>query len=258
MANQVPLARILRDSTLELLLTFCMLFGVASIVRWVVGPSPISRMLPEIHAELLIVGLAVAILIAGLIVSPPGKETGGHMNPAISFAMWRFGVFPGAGVVPYIIAQLLGSVLGVLVARIVWGPVAAEPPVAYAVLQPGPGWSDAELFIAEALSMAVIVLLVGICLTRPRFAPFVPWIVGGLIGLAIAALGTSTGGSVNPARQFGPAALSGQTRFLWVYLLAPMVGALLATWVRERVQRHRSVLTHRLCGTHHDGSWLSR
>ena len=106
MANQVPFARILRDSALELLLTCCMLFGVASIVRWVVGPSPISRMLPEIHAELLIVGLAVAILIAGLIVSPPGKETGGHMNPAISFAMWRFGVFPGAGVVPYIIAQL--------------------------------------------------------------------------------------------------------------------------------------------------------
>jgi glycerol uptake facilitator protein/aquaporin Z len=214
-------------------------------------------MLPEIHAELLIVGLAVAILIAGLIVSPPGKETGGHMNPAISFAMWRFGVFPGAGVVPYIIAQLLGSVLGVLIARVVWGPVVAQPPVAYAVLQPGPGWSDAELFIAEALSMAVIVLLVGICLARPRLAPFVPWIVGGLIGLAIAALGTSTGGSVNPARQFGPAALSGQTRFLWVYLLAPMAGALLAIRVRETVQRRRSVLTHRLCGTHRDGGSLS-
>ena len=174
MANHVPLARILRDSALELLLTFCMLFGVASIVRWVIGPSPISRMLPEIHVELLIVGLAVAVLIAGLILSPPGKETGGHMNPAISFAMWRFGVFPGTGVVPYAVAQLVGSVLGVVVARIVWGPVVAEPPVAYAVLQPGPGWSDVELFIAEALSMAVIVLLVGICLTRPRMAPFVP------------------------------------------------------------------------------------
>src|SRR5260370_37251299 len=100
--------------------------------------------------------------------------------------------------------------------------------------------------------MAIIVLLVGYCLAVARLAPFVPWIVGGLIGLAIAALGTSTGGSVNPARQFGPAALSGQTRFLWVYLLAPMVGALLATWVREMVQRPRSVLTPRLCATHHD------
>jgi len=238
-------------------LTFLMLFGVTSIVRWVIGPSPISRMIPQIHAELLIVGATVAILIAGLILSPAGRTTGGHMNPAISLAMWRFGVFPGVGVVPYIVAQLLGSVLGVVVARAVWGPVVAQPPVAYAVLQPGPGWSSMSLFAAETLSMAVIVLLVGVCLAVPRLAPFVPWIVGGAIGLAIAMLGTSTGGSVNPARQFGPAALSGQTRFLWVYLLAPMAGAMLATWVRETVQRHRSVLTHRLCGTHRDGSLLS-
>ena len=178
------------------------------------------------------------------------------MNPAISFAMWRFGVFPGVGVAPYIVAQLLGSVLGVVVARVVWGPVVAKPPVAYAVLQPGPGWSTLSLFVAEALSMAVIVLIVGVCLAVRRLARFVPWIVGGAIGIAIAILGTSTGGSVNPARQFGPAALSGQTRFLWVYLFAPMAGAILATWLRQTVQRCRYVLTHRLCGTHRDGSAL--
>ena len=244
--RQVTTVEILRDSALELLLTFLMLFGVTSIVRWVIGPSPISRMIPQIHVELLIVGASVAILIAGLILSPPGRTTGGHMNPAISLAMWRFGVFPGVGVVPYIVAQLLGSVLGVVVARAVWGPVVEEPQVAYAVLQPGPGWSSILLFVAETLSMAVIVFLVGVCLAEPRVAPFVPWIVGGMIGLAIAMLGTSTGGSVNPARQFGPAALSGQTRFLWVYLLAPMVGAMLATWIRETARRYRSVLTHRL------------
>jgi glycerol uptake facilitator-like aquaporin len=256
-AERLTITRMLRDSALELLLTFLMLFGVTSIVRWVIGPSPISRAIPQIQVELLIVGLAVAILIAGLISSPPGRTTGGHMNPAISLAMWRFGVFPGAGVVPYIVAQLLGSVLGVVIAGVVWGPVVAEAPVAYAVLQPGPGWSSISLFVAETLSMAVIVLLVGVCLAVPTLAPFVPWIVGGAIGLAIAVLGTSTGGSVNPARQFGPATLSGQTRFLWVYLLAPMMGAMLATWVRDALQRHRSVLTHRLCGTHRDGSPLS-
>jgi glycerol uptake facilitator-like aquaporin len=256
--KSVPFGQLVRHSALELILTFFMLFGVTSIVRWVIGPSLISRMFPEIHVELLVVGASVASLVAGLILSPPGRVTGGHMNPAISLAMWRFGVFPGAGVVPYIIAQLLGSVFGVLVARAAWGPVVAEPQVAYAVLQPGPGWSGAELFVAETLSMAFIVLLVGVCLAAPRLAPLVPWIVGVAIGTAIATLGTSTGGSVNPARQFGPAALSGQTRFLWVYLLAPMVGAMLATWVRETVQRHRSVLTHRLCGTYRDGSPLSR
>jgi glycerol uptake facilitator-like aquaporin len=234
-----------------------MLFGVISIVRWVVGPSPISQLIPEIHAELLIVGVAGAILIAGLIMSPAGRTTGGHMNPAISLAMWRFGVFPGIGVAPYIIAQLIGSILGGVTARFVWGPVVAQAPVAYAALQPGSGWSTLSLFAAETASMAVIVLLLGFCLAVARLAPFVPWIVGGAIGIAIVVLGTSTGGSVNPARQFGPATLSGQTHFLWVYLLAPMVGALLATWLREAIQRHRYVLTHRLCGTNRDGSPLA-
>jgi glycerol uptake facilitator-like aquaporin len=242
--ERLTFARLLRNSALELLLTLFMLFGVTSIIRWVIGPAPISRMIPQIRAELLIVGASVGILITGLILSPLGRITGGHMNP-------------GASVLPYIVAQLLGSVLGVLAACAVWGPVVAEPPVAYAVLQPGSAWSTVSLFVAEMLSMAVIVLLVGFSLAEPRLAPFVPWIVGGAIGMAIVTLGTSTGGSVNPARQFGPALLSGQTRFLWVYLLAPMAGAMLATWLRQTLQRHRFVLTHRLCGTRRDGSSLS-
>ena len=111
------LARLARHSALELILTFILLFGVTSIVRWVIGPSLISRAIPQIDSELLIVGAAVALLLAGLILSPPGKASGGPHESAISLAMWRFGVFPGAGVVPYTIAQLLGSVLGVLAAR---------------------------------------------------------------------------------------------------------------------------------------------
>jgi glycerol uptake facilitator-like aquaporin len=159
--------------------------------------------------------------------------------------------------VPYTIAQLLGSVVGVVAARLLWGHVIAERPVAYAALQPGPLWSTGELFAAETVSMVVIVLIVGILLAEDRLAPFVPWVVGVLIGMAIAVLGTSTGGSVNPARQFGPAVMSGETHFLWVYLLAPMLGAVIGAWLRQTIQHRRTVLTHRLCGTHADGRRLS-
>lgn len=242
-------ARLTRDSIRELVLTLILLFGVTSIVRWVIGPSPISRASLGIHAELWIVGAAVALLLAGLILSPLGRASGGHTNPAISLAMWRFGVFPGAGVIPYSIAQLLGSVLGVVAARGIWGHVVAEPPVVYAALQPERGWSTWELFATEALGMAVIVFLVGLCLSVRRLMPFVPWIVGILVGLGIAVLGTASGGSLNPARQFGPAVISGQLRFLWVYLVAPLVGAAAAAWLRSLIQNRRRVLTHRLCGT---------
>ncbi|MEV6057647.1 aquaporin [Streptomyces sp. NPDC052107] len=233
-----------------------LLFGVTTIVRWVMGPSFISDHVDRIHLQLLIVGAAVGLLIAALIVSRPGRTSGGHINPAISLAMWRFGVFPGVSVVPYVLAQLIGSVLGVLLAGAVWGPAAKDPPVAYAVLQPGAGWTAAELFGAEAVSMGVIVYLVGFFLQAPRRAGLVPWLVGLLIGGAIALLGTTTGGSVNPARQFGPAVASRQSSFLWVYLLAPMVGALIAAFALDRVNKHRTVLTHRLCGTEEDGAPL--
>src|SRR5258708_16333020 len=183
----VAIVQLARNTAYELILTFILLFGVTTIVRWVIGPSLISRSIPQIHAELVLVGAGVALLLAGLIISRMGKASGGHMNPAISLAMWRFGVFPGAGVVPYSIAQLLGSVLGVLAARVVWGQVVAEPPVVYAVLQPGPLWSTAELFTAETLSMAVIVLLVGGCRGEDRPAPVRPWGVGLLCGVGLAA-----------------------------------------------------------------------
>jgi glycerol uptake facilitator-like aquaporin len=241
--------RLARDSAIELILTLVLLFGVATIVRWVIGPSPISRAVPGIHAELWIVGAAVALLLAGLILTPLGRTSGAHTNPAISLAMWRFGVFPAAGVIPYSIAQLLGSVLGVVAARVVWGHIVAEPPVIYAVLQPRLGWSTWELFLVEGLGMTVIAFVVGLCLAVQRLTSFVPWIVGSLVGLGIALLGTASGGSLNPARQFGPAVVSGQTRFLWVYLLAPMFGAAIAAWLRQKIQRQRRVLTHRLCGT---------
>src|SRR6202044_3514958 len=102
-----------------------------------------------------------------------------------------------------------------------------------------PGWSTWELFTTEAFGMAVIVFLVGFCLTIQRLTPFVPWIVGALVGLGIALLGTATGGSLNPARQFGPAVVSGQKQFLWVYLAAPLVGAAVEAWPLSLLQYPR-------------------
>ena len=97
--------------------------------------------------------------------------------------------------------------------------------------------------------MGVIVLTVGYFLSVRRLAPFVPWLVGILVGLGIATLGTQTGGSLSPARQLGPAVVSGHTDKLWVFLLAPMVGAEVAARLLKTFLKRCQVLTHRLCGT---------
>ena len=242
-----PLSQRLRNSGYEAALTTALLFGVATTVRWVIGTSPVSRAIPGIHLELLLVGVVVGLLLAGLILSPLGHASGGHLNPAISLAMWRLGVFPGRSVLLYWAAQLTGSLLGVLLARAVWGPSVARAPVSYAALRPAPGWSNAMVFGVEGAGMAAIIVLVGIFLSVPQLAPRVPWLVGGLIGAAIAGLGTITGGCVNPARQFGPAVFAGQFGFLTAYLVAPLAGAVVAAWLLGRFH-HRKVMTPRLCG----------
>src|SRR5882762_3151231 len=254
--SQLQLGTLIRNSMLELILTSALLFGVTTFVRFVVGASPISRALPQIRVQLFLVGALVAVLLSALIVSRPGKISGGHMNPAISLAMWRFGVFPAVRIVPYIAAQLLGSILGVLAARVVWGPIVARPPVLYAVIQPAPVWSSVPLFAAELVGMALIVFTVGYFLSNPRLAPNVPWLVGILIGLGIALLGTQSGGSLNPARQFGPAVVSAHTAKLWVFLVAPMVAAELGAQMHRAFRKRRQVLTHRLCGIDPDGTRL--
>src|SRR6266704_844200 len=254
--SQPQLGALIRNSMLELILTSALLFGITTIVRFVVGASPISRALPQIHVQLFLIGTLVAVLLSLLIISRAGKISGGHMNPAISLAMLRFGVFPAIGIVPYIAAQLLGSIVGVLAARVVWGAIVARPPVLYAVIQPAPVWSSVPLFAAELIGMALIVLVVGYFLSNPRLAPNVPWLVGILIGLGIALFGTQSGGSLNPARQFGPAVVSAHTAKLWVFLVAPMLGAELGAQLLRAFRKRQQVLTHRLCGTHPDGARL--
>ena len=230
-------------SAYEAALTTALLFCVASFVRWFIGPSAVSRAAPGIHVELLFVGLAVALLIPALILTPLGKASGGHMNPAISFGMWWLGVFPRRAVVPYTIAQLAGSLLGVVLARVMWGPPIARAPVAYAVLRPAPGWTNAALFPAEGACMATIVVLVALFLSVHELTKLVPWLSGVLVGGAI------TGASLDPAREFGPAIFAGQFGFLISYLLAPIAGAALAAWLVRRSQRH-PVLTPHLSGKH--------
>src|SRR5260370_30099858 len=94
-----------RHSASELILTSILLFGVTTIVRFVVGPSAISRAFPQIHVELLIVGLGVGVLLTGLIKSPLGKISGGDTNPAISLAIWRFWWVFAAAIIPFAVAQ---------------------------------------------------------------------------------------------------------------------------------------------------------
>jgi len=233
--------RTLHSALLELALTAVMLFVVATTVRWLMGTlDPAAGgwwNTPE--GRLLAVAPLSGYTVTAVMLSPWGRLTGGHINPAITLAMWRYGRTPGRDVAPFIAGQLLGSLLGIAAGRLAWGPVLASPAVDFAVIRPAPGWSWATVAVIEAATMFVIVAVAGIGLSHRALGPFTPWAVGTMIAAQIIAFGTLSGGIANPAREFGPALLSGDPSLLPVYLLAPPLGALAATVVVNGINTRR-------------------
>ncbi|MDX2697510.1 hypothetical protein Sipo8835_11755 [Streptomyces ipomoeae] len=225
----------------EFALTGGVLFVLVTAVRWVMV-SPLSRALPEPHLQLAAVAVIVGVALAWALSSSWGRQSGGHLNPAVTLALWVTGAFPGRRVLPYVAAQLAGSVAGTGLARLVWGPVVGAR-MDYAAVRPAPALSAAALFTAEAAATAAILAVALLLMSRPAWACWIPLALPAATAVVIVTLGTLTGGSANPARQFGPALWAHQSvhwSHLWVYLVAPLAGAALSALVtRYRTYRLR-------------------
>jgi glycerol uptake facilitator protein/aquaporin Z len=240
LARKLLLAR----STAESALTTVVLFVAVTIVRWLRDPGSLLY-IADLKVALVVIGALSGTVLTGLILSPLGRRSGGHMNPAVTVALWGMRAFPGRRVLPYVLAQLAGSAAGTGLARLVWGPAVSLPSVAHAAIRPAPTWQPLSVFLAEAGSMMALIVLVGLFMNHARYTRFVPHVIGLSVALVIALLGPLSGGSINPARQFGPAAFSGQTTDLWIYLVAPVLGAALGALI-HRLAVRRSPATRRL------------
>nr|WP_221380766.1 aquaporin [Actinoplanes polyasparticus] len=229
-----PASEDARAALVEFGLTTAFMTTVFSLVRWGIGTVTPAATAAEVRLRVIVVSVLVALVIVGFAVSRPGRFSGAHMNPAITLGLFAFGAVPARRVLPYLAAQATGSIAAAVVTRVLWGPAVAEEPIRWTVVQPGHGCSGSTVAVAEAATLAVIVAVMCWVKTRRPCWPLA-WIVGGLFGLQGAVLGTLTGGSANPARQLGPAILSGESHLLVVYLFAPMAGGMLAGWIARHV-----------------------
>ena len=204
--------------------------------------------MPGLAGRLTIDGVVTGAVIGLLIISPLGRSSGGHFNPAVTVTMWLLRGIPGEDVGAYVGAQLAGSVVGVLAGRALLGPGLATPAVAYAALRPASGWAAGAVFAGEAVSLAILMAIVVAFLARPSLARWNPAAVAASVAVLILVGGLTSGGSFNPARQLGPLVFAGLLGFLWAYLLGPVVGAILvAALIRFGGLPHP--LTCSLCGT---------
>ncbi|MEU3986678.1 aquaporin [Streptomyces sp. NPDC026672] len=233
-------AELARHACYEFVSTAVLFAGVVSMVRLFALPdSPLAIGTPRLMFATA--GALVALLLGALMYAPTGRASGGHFNPGVTVFLWADGLFPGRAVVPYVVAQLAGSVAGPGLARLLWGdPVTT---IGYAAVAPAPETGPVALFLIETAALAAVLAAVALVMIRPRLHVLVPAVIAVGVGVVVASLGPVTGASINPARAFGPALLSGQYDHLWTYMLSPVVaGALVGVLHRAlRTRRDTSV-----------------
>jgi len=175
-------------------------------------------------------GLTLVALVASL-----GHVSGCHVNPAVTLGLAAVGRFPWKLVPAYVVAQLVGGVLGAAATWVSYGDRAREVASLSATV-PNTGVSQGRALVVEALVTFVLVLVVVSVATDDRVPDAVaPLAVGFALSAAIFVAGPLTGGAVNPARAVGPNLLSGELGPLWLYVVGPVVGGVAAAFLYARV-----------------------
>jgi aquaporin Z len=210
--------------------------------------SPAHAVLPDAFARRALMGVAMGATAIAIIYSPWGKRSGAHINPATTLTFLRLGKIEAADAFFYAVAQFAGALAGCLVAGAVLAGVVRHPAVRFAVTEPGPA-GLVRAFAAEVLIAFLLMSVVLAVSNDSRTNRFTGLAAGLCVALFITFEAPVSGMSMNPARTFGSAAAAMRWEHLWIYLVAPPLGMLVAAEARLRLSGARSVLCAKL---HHE------
>lgn len=174
------------------------------------------------------IGRAASVTAPGLMVMAiilfMGAVSGAHLNPAVTLGFAVRGDFPWRRVPGYIVAELLGSTLAVLVLWAMFGKVGS-----LGATEPGPGISDLQAMVMELiLTVGLFSVIIGTASRSQNLGPLSALGVGAYIALAGLWSSPISGASMNPARSFGPDLVLGNFDHYWVYVVGPILGAAIA------------------------------
>lgn len=207
----------------ELLGTFCLVFaGTGAIVIDTVSGGAVSH-----------VGVALTFgLIVLAMIYTIGDISGAHINPAVTIGFFAARRLEAGIVVPYVASQCAGAFAASVVLRFLF-------PQSATLGATVPAGSAMQSFVLETILTALLMFVILSVSTGAREKGITAGIaVGAVIALEALCGGPISGASMNPVRSLAPAVVSGNTRVVWIYLVAPIIGALIAVpacvCVRER------------------------
>lgn len=187
--------------------------------------SPVFAALSDGVPRRAAMGLAMGVTAVALIYSPWGRQSGAHMNPATTLMFFRLGKVKPWDAAFYAGAQVAGGLSGVLLSAAVLGSYLAHPGVHYVVTAPG---ASLGLAFASEVAMAFVMMAMVLTVSNSRFADFTGLGAGLLVASYITWEAPISGMSLNPARTLASAVPAMDFTALWLYLLAPPIGMLLA------------------------------
>ena len=174
------------------------------------------------------ISLTAAVVAPGLMVMSiilfMGAVSGAHLNPVVSLAFALRRDFPWKRLPGYVVIQLLGAALACLFLDAVFGNIHH-----LGATLPGPGYANWQALLMEiVLTAGLVSVILGTASAAQNVGAVAALGVGGYIALAGLWSAPVSGTSMNPARSFGPALVSGDFGSYWVYVLGPLAGALIA------------------------------
>lgn len=204
---------------------FSELLGTFLLVLVAAGGGMMGQAFPHTISRTAAV-VAPALMVLGVILFM-GKVSGAHLNPAVSVAFSLRGDFPWRRIPGYIVAQSAGACLAAWFLQ-----ATVHVSASFGSNYPASGFSASNAFVMETvLTFGLVSVILGTASGAQNLGVIGAIGVGGYIALAGLWASPISGASMNPARTFGPDAISANFASYWVYVAGPLLGAFIAVGV---------------------------
>jgi aquaporin Z len=210
------------NSSLEFRRLFSEVWGTFLLVLVAAGGGVVSATAFGGDLTLAMKALAPGMMVMGIIFFM-GTISGAHLNPAVTLAFAARGNFPWRRVPGYIVAQVIGAILAALFLNAMYGGILNG------ATEPTPDVSPLVAVLTEGiLTLGLVSVILGTATGARNVGIGGAIAVGAYIGLVSVWGAPVTGASMNPARSLAPMLVGGDLTNYWIYLVGPIVGAMLA------------------------------
>jgi aquaporin Z len=222
-------------------------FGTFWLVFGGCGAAVLAAGFPNLGIAFVGVSLAFGLTVLTMAYAV-GHISGGHFNPAVTIGLWSARRCATADVVPYILAQVIGAIAA---AAVLWVIASSQPgwvpggfaSNGYGELSPGK-YGLAGCFLIEVIMTFFFLFIIIGTTSKGAAAGFAGIPIG--LGLTLIHLVSIpvTNTSVNPARSTGPALFAGggYVAELWLFWVAPIIGAVVAGLLARRMYEHEALI----------------